>query len=174
MKHSLVLFFLSITAGLFGAGGAGGYWLGLGSVHAAIPSKGVSVPTPVVVQSAWVRATVPGQTSTAAYMELRSDRKGILMVLGTSASRLIQIHRTEHIDDVIRMRFVSSIPLSEEGSVVLRPGGLHLMLEELKQPLQEGKITVRLRFIPSPTSSDPKPAPIDWSADFEIRKVSKE
>jgi copper(I)-binding protein len=48
---------------------------------------------------------------------------------------------------VMRMRQVDAIDIAGHGSTELKPGGLHVMLFGLKQPLREGMhIKVDLRF----------------------------
>ena len=41
--------------------------------------------------------------------------------------------------DVMRMRQVSSIDVPAGGTVNLQPGGLHIMLIDLKEPLRQGE-----------------------------------
>ena len=54
-----------------------------------------------------------------------------------------------HLNDngVMKMRQIPDIPVEAGATVKLQPGGLHIMLMDLKQPLKEGdKIPMTLRF----------------------------
>jgi copper(I)-binding protein len=57
------------------------------------------------------------------------------------------LHTTIKEGDVMRMRQVQSIDVPAGGSTELRPGGLHVMLIGLAQPLVQGtKIPLTLSF----------------------------
>ncbi|GHH51305.1 copper chaperone PCu(A)C [[Pseudomonas] boreopolis] len=51
----------------------------------------------------------------------------------------VSLHETTQVDGVSRMREVEALPLPAGGKAELRPGGLHLMLMQAKQPLREGE-----------------------------------
>ena len=50
---------------------------------------------------------------------------------------LIEIHTHLHEDGVMKMRQINSLEIPGGESVVLEPGGLHLMLFKLQLPLTE-------------------------------------
>jgi copper(I)-binding protein len=85
----------------------------------------------VQVEGAWVRAVVGPDANSAAYMTLHnrgtvSDR----LVGGRSgAARMAELHRTQ-IDSagLARMGRVEALDLPAGGTVLLEPGGYHLML----------------------------------------------
>ncbi len=88
----------------------------------------------------WARATVPGVSATAVYGIFENEGEGTLEVTSISsrvASR-ISIHRTVQRDDMMRMERVQGLRVPGGGVVELKPGGLHMMLTGLKQPLNEG------------------------------------
>lgn len=92
----------------------------------------------VVVNEAWVRATVPQQKATGAFMTLTSPQDGKLIAASSPVAGVVEVHEMKMVDDVMRMRQVPGLPLPAGQPVALRPGGYHLMLLELKQPLKEG------------------------------------
>jgi len=92
----------------------------------------------VVVNEAWVRATVPQQKATGAFMTLTSTQDGKLVAASSPVAGVVEVHEMKMVDDVMRMRQVPGLPLPAGQAVALRPGGYHLMLLELKQPLKEG------------------------------------
>ncbi len=100
----------------------------------------------VSVSSAWVRATVPGQTTSGAFMELKSPSGAILIGVESPGAGIAEIHEMKMEGDVMRMRAVSRVELPAGKSVELKPGGYHVMLMQLKKPLKAGGILpIRLR-----------------------------
>jgi len=104
---------------------------------------------PLQVSDAWVSPTVPGQSVAAAYMKLRSARDAILIAIESDVSSVAAIHRMTMVGDVMRMRQAAQVELSAGQSVLLAPGGLHVMLAGLRQPLAIGdrvQLTLTLRY----------------------------
>ncbi|WP_038051361.1 copper chaperone PCu(A)C [Thioalkalivibrio sp. ALJ1] len=90
----------------------------------------------------WVRLMPSGMPSTAAYMTLRNTTdEDIEIVSGSSpVAAVTELH--DHEEDeagVMRMREVEAIIIPAKRSVSLEPGGLHVMLIDLKEPLAEGQ-----------------------------------
>lgn len=99
----------------------------------------------VKVSSAWARATVPGQEVGAAYMELKSVDDARLVKVESPAAGVVEIHSMKMQNGVMEMRMLETLPLPAGQVVKLEPGGLHLMLFDLKAPLRAGEeITVQL------------------------------
>jgi copper(I)-binding protein len=110
----------------------------------ALIAAGCAVPAdaaqaqPVTVKEAWVRAPAPGQKVAGAYMELVSRGDLALTGVASPAAARAELHRTSMEEGVMRMRPVASIDLPSGKAVKLAPGGLHIMLIDLKQPLKPG------------------------------------
>ncbi|WP_295559357.1 DUF1775 domain-containing protein [uncultured Hyphomicrobium sp.] len=104
----------------------------------------------LAVEGAWSRATPDGAKVGAGYLTIRNT--------GTAADTLVsvetpvagrgEIHDMTMTDGVMRMRrLAEGLEIPAGGSVELKPGGMHLMLMELKQPLVEGgSVPVKLIF----------------------------
>ncbi|MFZ5556115.1 MAG: copper chaperone PCu(A)C [Pseudomonadota bacterium] len=91
------------------------------------------------VQNPWSRATPPTAKNGAAYLVLKAGAGGDRLVSATApVSERVELHT--HIMDggVARMRPVPAIDVPANGTVELKPGGLHMMLIGLKAPLREG------------------------------------
>lgn len=118
-----------------GAGGAHG-------AHAAHAAAGASAAEPVVrAEGAWARATVAGQSSSAAYMVLTASAAQTLVAVEAEVAGLAEVHEMALQGDVMRMRpLPNGLPLPAGQAVALQPGGLHLMLMKLKRPLQAGEV----------------------------------
>ena len=96
------------------------------------------VPAAVKVEQAWVRPSVPGQQGTGGYMKLTA-RQGLRLVgAESSAAGVAQFHEMKMDGNVMTMRAAGAIDLPAGKTVELKPGGLHLMLMDLKQPLAAG------------------------------------
>ncbi|WP_428984157.1 copper chaperone PCu(A)C [Ralstonia psammae] len=89
----------------------------------------------VTVQDAWVRGTVPGQTSSGAFMTLQSAEGAKVVGVSTPVAGTAEIHEMKMEGDVMRMRAMPSLELPKGQTVQLKPGGYHVMLMNLKQPL---------------------------------------
>jgi len=92
----------------------------------------------VTVGEPWVRATVAQQQATGAFMTLTSTKGARLVAASSPAAGVVEVHEMKMIDDVMRMREISGLDLPAGQAVALKPGGYHLMLFQLKQPLNEG------------------------------------
>lgn len=103
---------------------------------AAAPSeaKGIAIVTP------WARATPGGAKVGAAFMEIQAvpgaDDK--LLSASSPSAEVVELHDHVREGGVVKMRRIEALPIVGGKSVVLKPGGLHLMLMELKHPLKEG------------------------------------
>jgi copper(I)-binding protein len=102
----------------------------------------------VAVTDAWVRGTVPGQTSTAAYVTLKSDRDLRLISVTSTAADRCSIHDMTMSGNVMRMRTLEWLAVPAGRAVELQEGREHLMLEGLRHPLSEGDaVTLTLTFV---------------------------
>ncbi|HEY8353641.1 MAG TPA: copper chaperone PCu(A)C [Methylophilaceae bacterium] len=101
----------------------------------------------IAVRDAWVRATAPGQQVAAAYMDLSSLQGTTLVGAECDIAGIVEIHEMTMKNDVMKMRMLKELALPAGETVRLAPGGLHLMLFDLKQPLNAGsKAECVLRF----------------------------
>jgi len=102
---------------------------------------------PVRIEQAWARATVPGQEVGAAYMQLTSAADLELVKAESPAAGTLEIHMMRMQDGVMEMRMLETLHLPAGKTVKLEPGGFHLMLIDLKEPLKDGgKVGVTLHF----------------------------
>lgn len=101
----------------------------------------------VTVTDAWIRGTVPGQKGTGAFMLLTSAADMALVGVASPAAKVVEIHEMARDGNVMRMRAVDKLVLPAGKAVELKPGGYHVMLMDLVQPLREGdSIPVTLTF----------------------------
>ena len=102
----------------------------------------------VSVQSAWARATVQGQKATGAFMTLTAKTATTLVGVSTSVAGVAEVHEMKMDNNVMQMRALpDGLALPAGKAVALQPGGYHVMLMDLKLPLQkETTIPLTLRF----------------------------
>jgi copper(I)-binding protein len=89
----------------------------------------------VQVEAAWIRATVPGQRGTGAFMRLTAPEGLRLVGVSSPVAGVAEVHEMRMEGDVMRMRAIPFLELPPGKKVELKPGGHHLMLMDLKQPL---------------------------------------
>jgi copper(I)-binding protein len=92
----------------------------------------------VTVGEPWVRATVAQQKATGAFMTLTSAQGARLVAASSPVAGVVEVHEMKMVDDVMRMRQIDALELPAGQAVALSPGGYHLMLLNLKQPLKDG------------------------------------
>lgn len=103
------------------------------------------------VDDAWARETVEGMKMGGVFMHIEneSNQDDVLLGGSTSVAKEVQIHN--HINDngVMRMREVEGgLTLPKGKTVALKPGGYHIMLMGLNQPLKAGdefKLTLNFK-----------------------------
>jgi periplasmic copper chaperone A len=111
----------------------------------------VSVPAfgQVEIEKPWIRATAPGIKIAAGYLTVRNKSAAPDRLVGGTSPVAARVETHVHIKDgeIMRMREVKGYDIPARGSLELKPGGAHLMLVELKQPLKEGDtVPVTLKF----------------------------
>ncbi len=103
----------------------------------------------VEVNQAWVRLMPPGSHMTAAYLaiENHSDNALTLQSVSSIAAKDCSIHQTVNEDGVSRMHQLEGIKLPSNETVVMQPGGIHIMLMGISRPLIKGdKFPMKLKF----------------------------
>jgi copper(I)-binding protein len=103
----------------------------------------------LTVSNPFARATPPGAKVAGAFMTIKNfgpdtDR---LISASSPAAGLVEIHEMAMDGGMLKMRAVKGIDLQPGATVELKPGGYHVMLQDLKRPLKQGEqIPVKLTF----------------------------
>lgn len=106
-----------------------------------------AAPATVQADDAWVRATVPQQRATGAFMRLTAEAPVRLLGASSPAAARVELHEMRMEGDLMRMRQVASIELAAGRTVVLAPGGYHIMLLGLARQARPGeRIPLNLEF----------------------------
>jgi copper(I)-binding protein len=118
-----------------------------GLVAAAGVSAGAA--DAVSVDQPEVRLAPPNALATAAFMVIRNggDKDVRVVKADNPASRVTELHTHLNEGGVMKMRPVPAIEIRAKGETALKPGGLHVMLIDLKGPLVEGTtVPITLTF----------------------------
>ena len=129
---------------------------------AAAPlARGAEMNRPVSIQvvDAWARQApmmmpqmgqMGGDTGNGAlYVTLRNVASDPDTLLGASstAAENVELHETLREGDVMRMRPVANLEVPAGGVLEMKPGGIHIMLINLKRALHPGdRVPVTLTF----------------------------
>lgn len=116
-----------------------------GAVALLAVASGAAAQSPakpgIVVDKIWARAT-PGNARTgAAYLSVTNTGTTPDRLLGVSSpvAEKAELHENKTENGIMKMRPKAPIALKPGETVTLKPGGDHLMLIGLKQPLKEGE-----------------------------------
>lgn len=102
----------------------------------------------LTIDHPYARSTAPGQKVAGGFMKI--ENKGAADQLVSASSPVageMQLHTMTMDGNVMKMREVKMIEVPANGSVELKPGGLHLMFMDIKTPLKAGEsVAVKLKF----------------------------
>jgi len=109
---------------------------------AVVPARPApSVQGELIARDAWVRQPPPGTDVGAAYLTLSNISAHALTVTAfdSPVAEAAMLHTTQLESGQSRMRPQSTLVLAAGATVVLKPGGLHVMLHGLKRVLMPGQ-----------------------------------
>jgi copper(I)-binding protein len=99
-----------------------------------------SAPADIEVHQAWVRPTAQGENA-AVYLTIHNHTTTADELIGvtTTAADTAEIHESKMENDVMQMGMLTSLPIAADEEVIYTPGGLHIMLVNVKQELVLGE-----------------------------------
>jgi hypothetical protein len=93
----------------------------------------------VQIKDAWARAT-PAKTDTgAAYLTIVSPTPDHLISVSSPVAKKAGLHTMTMEGSVMKMRPLEKVDVPANQPVTLKPGGMHIMLQGLNEPLQAGQ-----------------------------------
>jgi len=113
--------------------------LALGAGLTLLSAAALAQGGAVEVTNAWARATPGNAQAGAAYVTLQAPAGDRLTGVSTPAAQKAEIHSMTMDGGVMKMRQVEGVDLPAGTAVTLKPGGYHIMLMGLTQPLQPGQ-----------------------------------
>ena len=105
---------------------------------AALMFAAFPVMAQVTVKDPWVRATVPAQKVTGAFMQITSAQDARLVEARSPVAGVVEVHEMVMEKEVMKMRAMKGLDLPAGKTVELKPGGYHVMLMDLKEQMKEG------------------------------------
>jgi len=113
------------------------------ALAADFPLKSLDIRDP------FARATPPGAKSAGVFMTIENKGKDAdrLVAASSPAAGIVEIHEMRMDGGMMQMREIKGLDVAPGATVELKPGGYHVMLMDLKQPLKEGEtLPVTLKF----------------------------
>ncbi|MFT3989635.1 copper chaperone PCu(A)C [Aestuariivirga sp.] len=95
----------------------------------------------VIVSEAFARASATPTAETGVIYVTIANTGSVadqLTGVATDAAQMAHLHNSEMKDGVASMTPVASLAIAPGETVVMKPGGLHIMLMGLKAPLKKG------------------------------------
>lgn len=94
------------------------------------------------VSNAWARPSLSSNNNSAVYMTINNPTNKQITILGASAAAVannVELHKS-FVDEkgVSKMTSIDKIVVPAKSSISLAPGGIHIMLFELKRKLNVG------------------------------------
>jgi copper(I)-binding protein len=109
------------------------------AVALLLAAVSVAASAQTTVKDAWVRSTVPQQMATGAFAQITSAQGGRLVSVASPVAGVVEVHEMAMDGNVMKMRALpGGLALPAGKTVELKPGGYHVMLMDLKQPLKAG------------------------------------
>jgi len=116
-----------------------GLVLFLGACSPPASSGSTGAAAPVVVTGALCRPTPTGRQVTGCYLTLTAPADDTLVSVATTAAALAQVHEMRMESNMMMMRELEAgLPLPAGQAVALAPGGNHIMLMGVTEPLKTG------------------------------------
>jgi len=104
-----------------------------------VTSAALAQPAQLEVTNAWARATPGKAENGAAYVTIESPTADRLVSASSPVAKKAELHTMSMQGMVMKMRPIAGLDVPPGQSVTLKPGGEHIMLMGLNQPLHEGQ-----------------------------------
>jgi copper(I)-binding protein len=95
---------------------------------------------PIGIIHPWARATSASAANGVVYMAISNEGDTVDRLIGVASpvAGMSHLHSNEEVDGVMQMRPVDAIEIAPGDTVLIEPGGLHIMLMGLGAPLVQG------------------------------------
>jgi copper(I)-binding protein len=102
------------------------------------PLAGIAADAGLTIENPWARPAAVGQTGVIYLTVKDTGAPDRLIGVKTPLADDAQLHESKMAGNVMEMRPVQAAPVAPGQPLVLAPGGYHIMLMGLKQPLKVG------------------------------------
>ncbi|HEX9839350.1 MAG TPA: copper chaperone PCu(A)C [Anaerolineales bacterium] len=102
----------------------------------------------IEIHSAWMRPAVKGENGAVYFVIHNHSSEGDELIgVSSDIAAAAEMHESKLSGDIMQMNRVESVPLEAFAEIEFAPGGLHIMLVDLKQDVRAGdEIEVILHF----------------------------
>lgn len=101
----------------------------------------------ISVAEVWGWSPTPDRGAVYFMVENTGDEADRLVAAASDAAGVVQVHETTMVDGTASMAEVEGVDVPAGGSVTFEPGGYHVMLMEISEPLEVGSsIDLTLTF----------------------------
>ena len=111
----------------------------------------VNVDSKLIIKDIWARPSLSSNNNSAAYMKITNPSSYPIVIIGASASSVannVELHKSfVDTNGVSKMTLIDKILVPANSTIELAPGGIHIMLYDLKRSLIAGdkfEITLKL------------------------------
>lgn len=118
---------------------------GCGSAGPAATNSAVAVPAgkTITVTDPWVKAAGDGMSAAFGNLENTGDQDLTVTSVSTPVSTKLELHETvaNESGQMVMREKTGGFTIPAHGSLVLEPGGNHIMLMDITKPLKSGEDT---------------------------------
>jgi len=113
----------------------------LGATGLALTVAAQAFAADIEISNAWSRASAGMARAGGAFLTITNSGATDDRVIAatTPVSRITELHTHIKDGEIMRMRQVDAIEVPAGKTVTLKPGGMHIMFMDLKEPLREGQ-----------------------------------
>jgi len=106
----------------------------------ALVLSACTIPGDIEIHQAWVRPTAQDDNA-AAYFTIHNYSANADELIGVTSTvaDVAEIHESKIENDVMQMSMLTSLPIAAGQEIIFTPGGLHIMLANVKQELVLGE-----------------------------------
>lgn len=99
------------------------------------------------ISEVWIKPTIPGSDVSAAYMHIKSATTFNLIKAESPLVGIAELHSMNMKDGVMEMKAEDAFLIPAGKAIDLKPGGMHIMLMKVRQPIKAGdKVPLTLTF----------------------------
>jgi len=109
------------------------------AVGLVIANSALAQPAQLEVNNPWARATPGKAENGAAYATIQSPTADRLVSASSPVAKKAELHTMSMQGMVMKMRPIDGLDIPAGQPVALKPGGEHIMLMGLNEPLHEGQ-----------------------------------
>jgi copper(I)-binding protein len=105
---------------------------------ATLPAIALAQQSAIRVEDAWSRTAMQGHTGVVYLTIIDDGAADRLTAVASPVAAKAELHESFNENGVAKMREIAILPVAQGKPLTLAPGGYHIMLVDLKEPLKQG------------------------------------